>query len=108
MPTTSKASGKAANGKATRGLKATVRSSGKRRTSALAGPVATTRAVHNRVVAKSTPVRHLPAIKKLDPIKKLDYADALSGTSNFARAMRFLAKLTDFERLRIVRYNSSN
>lgn len=30
------------------------------------------------------------------------------GTSNFTRALRFLSTLTDFEHLRIVRYNSQN
>ncbi len=31
-----------------------------------------------------------------------------SGISNYARGLRFLAKLTDFEHLRIVRYNNQN
>ena len=52
---------------------------------------------------RGTPVRP-PVVVELTPEQKAQ----ASALSSFNRAVRFLTTLTDFERLRIVRYNSQN
>ena len=81
MPSTSKAS----------------RRTTKRHTAAVAARPARVSRVHRTIeVRPSVPVN-----------AKRDENPAV-GPGGYARALRFLNKLTDFERLRIVRYNSSN
>src|SRR5437763_1179429 len=59
--------------------------------------------VVSRKAARPNPGRTVRKVINFKPDKP-----AKPGLSTYAKAMRFLSTLADFERLRIVRYNSQN
>src|SRR5438045_743554 len=80
-----------------------------RRATPRATPRRRTPVVASRHSSRSSPLRtdkHRPS-KKL-PIHTEVKVHNPATSSGFIKAMRFLETLTDFERLRIVRYNTQN
>src|SRR5262249_48373564 len=67
--------------------------------------------VHAKVVAKSArayrKAAHAGKARKIRPFANPSRKSG-SGVSSYAKALRFLASLSDYEHLRIVRYNSQN
>src|SRR4051794_11164152 len=62
-------------------------------------------AIAPRVIRKSRPGT---IVRGHDSRKHRDVKPASSGINTYPRALRYLASLSDFEHLRIVRYNSQN
>ncbi len=88
----------------------TTRVTARRRTPALASRPA--KAAHSfprekaHTIKKTIPAKHAPAPEAVKEAKTP--VPAPGGGIGFTKAVRFLESLTDYERLRIVRYNSDN
>jgi dihydrofolate synthase/folylpolyglutamate synthase len=81
------------------------------RSARTAKPVANSNGfIHGKSIRESKPAaresRYSKDAKELRPSGAA--SASLTGSGGFARAMRFLSSLNDFERLRIVRYNAQN
>ena len=77
------------------------RSSSRRGSASLGGRIA-----RPRPTRAERPAARAAAPRKTNPVRPA--TSSTSGINSYAKALRFLATLSDFERLRIVRYNAQN
>src|SRR5688500_18676748 len=81
------------------------RSSSRRGSASVGGRIARPRPTRAERPA-SRPATRPAATRKTNPVRPA--STSTSGINSYAKALRFLSSLNDFERLRIVRYNSQN